>query len=168
MVSYLGQLKESERLGIKRAAQGNKALTTKQLHLFDVSTTVEPEWVEVDTANIRVENELEFGGPWLALQLIQILQLDTLFEEMMPSGREDVPWSKMALVLIICRLCHPSSELYIAEHYYPKTALPDLLGIPASKIYDKRLYRALDKLLPHKEALEKHLKDRLGTLFDLK
>jgi len=168
VVSYLGQLKESERLGIKQAAQGNKAFAIKQLHLFDASTTVEPEWVEVDTANIRVENELEFGGPWLALQLIQILQLDTLFEEMMPSGREDVPWSKMALVLIICRLCHPSSELYIAEHYYPKTALPDLLGIPASKIYDKRLYRALDKLLPHKEALEKHLKDRLGTLFDLK
>jgi transposase len=168
VVSYLGQLKESERLGIKQAAQGNKAFATKQLHLFDASTTVEPEWVEVDTANIRVENELEFGGPWLALQLIQILQLDTLFEEMMPKGREDVPWSTMALVLIICRLCHPSSELYIAEHYYPKTALPDLLGIPADKIYDKRLYRALDKLLPHKEALEKHLKDRLGTLFDLK
>lgn len=168
VVSYLGQLNESERLGIKQAAQGNKASAVKQLHLFNASTAVEPEWVEIDTANVRVENELEFGGPWLALQLIQILKLDTLFEEMIPKGREDVPWSKMALVLIICRLCHPSSELYIAEHYYPKTALPDLLGIPADKVYDKRLYRALDKLLPHKEALEKHLKDRLGTLFDLK
>ena len=168
VVSYLGQLNESERLGIKQAAQGNKASAVKQLHLFNTSTTVKPEWVEVDTANVRVENELEFGGPWLALQLIQILKLDTLFEEMIPKGREDVPWSKMALVLIICRLCHPSSELYIAEHYYPKTALPDLLGIPADKVYDKRLYRALDKLLPHKEALEKHLKNRLGTLFDLK
>ncbi len=168
VVSYLGQLKESERLGVKQAAQGNKTSAAKQLRLFNASTTVKPEWVEIDTANVRVENELEFGGPWLALQLIQILKLDTLFEEMMPKGREDIPWSKMALVLIICRLCHPSSELYIAEHYYPKTALPDLLGIPADKIYDKRLYRALDKLLPHKEALEKHLKDRLGTLFDLK
>jgi len=168
VVSYLGQLNESERLGIKQAAQGNKASAVKQLHLFNTSTTVKPEWVEIDTANVRVENELEFGGPWLALQLIQILKLDTLFEEVIPKGREDVPWSKMALVLTICRLCHPSSELYIAEHYYRKTALPDLLGIPADKVYDKRLYRALDKLLPHKEALEKHLKDRLGTLFDLK
>ncbi len=67
VVSYLGQLKESERLGIKQAAQGNKASTAKQLHLFNASTTVEAEWVEVDTANVRVENELEYGGPWLAL-----------------------------------------------------------------------------------------------------
>ena len=46
--------------------------------------------------------------------------------------------------------------------------MPELLGIPAEKVYDERLYRALDKLLPHKEALEKHLKDRLGSMFDLK
>ena len=32
---------------------------------------------------------------------------------------------------------------------------------------DDRLYRALDRLLPHKQALETHLKERLGTLFDL-
>jgi len=168
VVSYLGQLKEPERLGIKQAARGNKQPPFKQLHLFDEFSHPEPEWIEIDTANIRVENEIDFGGPWLALQLIRALKLDTLFEEIMPKGREDIPWSNMALVLIICRLCHPSSELYIAEHYYRKTALTDLLGIPASKVYDQRLYRALDKLLPHKEALEKHLKERLGTLFDLK
>ena len=60
------------------------------------------------------------------------IKLDTLLEELMPPGREAIPFSKMALVLIICRLCHPSSELYIAEHYYDKTALPDLLGIAVS------------------------------------
>jgi transposase len=168
VVSYLGQLKEPQRRGIKQAACGNRPLPFKQLHLFDESNRPEPEWVEVDSGNVRVENGIDFGGPWLALQLIRTLKLDTLFAEIMPQGREDVPWSNMALVLIICRLCNPSSELYIAEHYYRKTALPDLLGIPAGKVYDQRLYRALDKLLPHKEALEKHLKDRLGTLFDLK
>ena len=73
----------------------------------------------------------------------------------------------MALVLVISRLCNPSSELHIAEHYYGKTAMPELLGIPSEKVYDELLYRALDKLLPHKEALEKHLKNRLGELFKL-
>jgi transposase len=34
-------------------------------------------------------------------------------------------------------------------------------------IYDERFYRALDRLLPHKEAIEKHLVKRLGELFDL-
>ena len=69
---------------------------------------------------------------------------------------------------MICRLCNPSSELYIAEHYYLSTALSELLGIPAQKVYDERLYCELDELLPHKNALEKHLKDQLSTLFDLK
>ena len=163
VVSYLGHLKVSERLGVKQAAKGHRSSGFKQLQLFEASNSREPQWVEVDTAHIRVENELEFGGPWLALQLIKTLKLDTLLEELMPQGREAIPFSKMALVLIICRLCHPSSELYIAEHYYDKTALPDLLGIAPAKVYDQRLYRSLDRLLPHKEALEKHLKEWLGT-----
>jgi transposase len=73
----------------------------------------------------------------------------------------------MALVLVICRLCNPSSELRIAECLYERTALEDLLGLPAVKVNDDRLYRSLDHLIEHKEALEIHLKERLGELFDL-
>ena len=116
----------------------------------------------------ELKTQLDFGGPWLALELIRKLKLDELLESVMPLGKEDIPWSRMAIVLAISRLCNPSSELHIAEHYYAKTAMPELLGIPGDKVYDERLYRALDKLLPHKETLEKHLKNRLGTLFDLK
>lgn len=72
-----------------------------------------------------------------------------------------------ALILIIARLCEPSSELHIAEHFYRKTALCDLLGVPVEKVDDNRLYRALDKLLPHKRALESFLKEKLGELFAL-
>lgn len=166
-VAWLGRLKQSERVGVKRAAQDEKKSPYVQLQLFDHEDKPQPEWVEVDTANVRVENQIEFGGAWLALELIRRLQLDELLENVIPRGKEEIPWSKIALILIICRLCNPSSELHIAEHYYKSTALPELLGVPDEKIYDERLYRALDKLLPHKEALEKHLKNRLGTLFDL-
>ena len=55
----------------------------------------------------------------------------------------------------------------IAEHLYERSALADLLGVPCDKVNDDRLYRTLDQLLPHKAALEKHLKSRLGKLFDL-
>ena len=168
VVAYLGQLKKSQRLGVKQAAEGNKQSPYRQLQLFGRDNKPEPEWVEVDTVNVRVENQLDFGGPWLALELIRKLKLDELLESVMPLGKEDIPWSRMAIVLAISRLCNPSSELHIAEHYYAKTAMPELLGIPGDKVYDERLYRALDKLLPHKETLEKHLKNRLGTLFDLK
>jgi len=166
-VAWLGRLKESERAGVKRAAQGRKESPYTQLQLFDDEDKPEPEWVEVDAAKVRVENPLEFGGVWLALELIRRLQLDELFENVLPRGKEEIAWAKIAAILVICRLCRPSSELHIAEHYYRSTALPDLLGVPADKINHPRLYRALDQLLPYKEALEAHLKNRLGTLFDL-
>ena len=70
-------------------------------------------------------------------------------------------------MLVLCRLCDPSSELHIAEHFYAQSALSDLLGIPAEKINEQRLYRAMDALLPHKKALEAFLKNRLGELFGL-
>jgi transposase len=73
----------------------------------------------------------------------------------------------MASVLVIARLCEPSSELHIAEDWYRRTALEDLLGLPDSKVNAARLYRALDRLLPHKEAIERHLVKRLGELFEL-
>ena len=85
----------------------------------------------------------------------------------MPLGRESVQWSVTAMILVIARLLDPSSELYVSEQWYPKTALPDLLGVPVDRVDDNRLYRALDELLPHKEALEVHLKNRLGELFNL-
>jgi transposase len=43
----------------------------------------------------------------------------------------------------------------------------DLLGVSPEKVHTDRLYEGLDRLLPHKPAIEKHLKDRLGDLFDL-
>jgi transposase len=136
-----------------------------QSHLFEKDP--EPEWVEINAKAVRVENIKDFGGPWLCLELISRLHLDEFFTKHLPRGREHIAWSKMALVLVICRVCRPSSELHIAEHLFEETALADLLGIPSKMINEDRLYRALDKILPHKEALEEHLKERAGSLFDL-
>lgn len=162
VVAYLGQLDESQREGVKEAAEGRQG--SRQKRLFD---EVKPQWVEVDVRRVRVENRRDFGGPWLGLELIEQLGLKDFLDRTLPSGREKIPWSMMALVLILCRLCDPSSELHIAEHFYAQSALADLLGIPPEKINEQRLYRALDALLPHKEALEVFLKNRLGELFGL-
>ena len=162
VVAHLGKLDEAGRLGVKQAAQEKPNSSQKKLF-----PEPEPEWIEVDAKAVRVENCREFGGPWLALELIKKLGLDEFLRDTIPSGREDVPWSTMALVLVIARLCDPSSELSIAENFFRKTAMSDLLGLPAEKVYDNRLYRALDKLLPHKQKLEVFLKEKLGELFDL-
>jgi transposase len=163
VVAWLGRIDEQGRLGVEQAAKGQSS--SHQLSLFEAKQT--PRWVNVDAANLRVENCKQFGGPWLAIQLIQRLKLDQFLRRVMPQGREHVPWSVAAMILIIARLCEPSSELYIAEQWYPKTALPELLGVPTARVDDNRLYRALDQLLPHKEDLQVHLKEQLGELFEI-
>ena len=162
IVSYLGEMDERGRLGIQQAATGQGV--QYQRHLFD---NVSPRWVEVDTHRIRLERCVDFGGPWLATELLKHLGLESVLKKLFPVGREEIEWSLMAMILVICRLCNPSSELHIAEHLYGHTVLGDLLGIAPDKINDDRLYRALDQLLPHKEAFELHLKERLGELFGL-
>jgi transposase len=163
VVAYLGDLDEAGRLGVQQAANGDDS-STRQQELFNPP---QPRYVEVDVSGIVVEGMRKFGGPWLALQLIGKLGLQRELDRLLPAGRAEVPWSIMALVLVICRLCDPSSELRIAEHLYERSALPDLLGVGAAKINEDRLYRALDELLPHKAALERHLQNRLGELFNL-
>ena len=162
VVAYLGELDEQGRLGVEQAAQPEP---WAQPHLFERESVA--AWVEVDLRGVRVERSRPFGGGWLGLMLLRQLGLSELLEEILPPGREEVPWSAMVLVLVLGRLLDPSSELHLAEHGYEASALAELLGVPAAKVNDDRLYRTLDRLLPHKPALEKHLKQRLGELFDL-
>ena len=161
VVAYLGQLEEKVRRGVERTAGGKGAYQPT------LDQEGPPQWVTVDARRVRVDRCLEFGGPWLGRELLRRLGLLGFFEAVLPAGQEDVAWSLMAEVLVLCRFCQPSSELYIAEHFYRDTAMADLLGVPVGKVNEQRLYRALDQLLPHKGALEAHLKDRLGELFKL-
>ena len=128
---------------------------------------VEPQWVEVDLKRIAVERKRAFGGPWIGLELCRQVGLIDFLKRTLPAGREEIPWPVMAQILILARLCDPASELHIAERFYEASGLSDLLGVPANKVNEDRLYRSLDQLLPHKEELERHLKNRLGELFDL-
>ena len=161
VVAYLGELDKAGRLGIEQAAEDADG---RQRELWD---DVEPRWVEVDASRMRVENCRAFGGPWLVLELVRELGLDRFLAKAVPPGREDVPWPLVALVLVVSRICEPSSELHVTEHFYPDSALADLLGVPPDKVNDDRVYRALDAVLPHKVELETFLKNRMGDLFGL-
>ncbi len=164
-VAYLGELDKAGRLkakALKDSILGN----LPERDLFEAATA--PVGVTVDLQKVHLDRSRRFGDVWLGWTLWRALGLEELLSEWIPEGREEVSWATMAAVLVIARLCEPSSELHIAEDWYRRTALEDLLGIPSEKINDDRLYRALDELLPHKEKLEKHLKERLGQLFGLK
>jgi transposase len=162
VVAWLGAMDEAGRMGVKRCALGEDS---EPCDLF--VERGEPEWVEVDLKRVRVERTRRFGGPWLGRVLLRELELDRVLEEILSRGREQIPWPLMAMVLVLGRLSDPSSELRLAEHVYEHSALPDVLGVPASKVNEDRLYRALDALLPHKAELEAHLRQKLGELFSL-
>jgi transposase len=164
-VAQLGELDAKGRAKAKGLA---REITGRgdQRELFEDTASSEAT-ASVRLDRVRVERGRSFGDVWLGWRLWQALRLDELCEELLPRGRERVPWSTMAAVLVIARLCEPSSELHIAEDWYRRTSLDDLLGLPADRVNDDRLYRALDQLLPHKEAIEQPLVKRLGELFDL-
>jgi transposase len=170
VVAYLGELKKSEKNGWAQLCRHLNSKAHPQPSLFDPPHYDDPtddEPVLVKLKNIRLQRLRDFGDVWLALGLWRLLGLDRLLSDLMPAGREDVRWEQVAAILTIARFCEPSSELHIADTWYRRTALEDLLGVRVEQVNDDRLYAGLDRLLPHKAALEKHLKERLGDLFDL-
>jgi transposase len=124
-----------------------------------------PSWATVNLRGVSVERLRHFGDVYLGLLLWNRLGFAEFCREQMSCGREEVPWSIMAAVLVLARFCAPSSELQIAESWYEKTALDDLLGVGGDKISEDRLYRALDALWPHKDELCGHLQKCYGELF---
>jgi transposase len=167
VISYLGNLDEPLRRGVLIAAGGPDLVAQLPLPGVGAPAAEGAEWVEVDVKRVRIERSRAFGGAWVALQVAERLGLPEFLDAAVAQRCEAIPWPLMALVLVVGRLCEPGSELSLAEQGYERTALPELLGIPAAKVNDDRLYRALDKLLPAKAALEQHLKARLGELFGL-
>jgi len=163
IVGYIGDVSGSKARRIKQSVERCDSF---QQDFFSEEEL--PEHVEIEARKTRTERQREFGGVWLGNKLFEKLGLAAYFTERYPKGREEVEWPSVIKVLVLSRFYQPSSELHIAEHVYEDSALEDLLGIPAEKIYDNRLYRGLDKLLPCKDELQRHLKERLGSLFAIK
>ena len=166
---YLGELNSSAQSRWLRTIEVfNEQGDSQQLKLFpsDVAAPVDdPQVAQVLLNKVRLERTRQFGSCFLGLELWKRLELDRFFEQSVDQEETDVPWSRVAALLAINRLCAPGSELAIEQRWYPATALDDLLRIEEGKINDTRLYRCLDRILPHKTKLERHLKERYGALF---
>lgn len=103
-----------------------------QLSLFDPPRRDKPEDDEpllVRLSRVRLERVRDFDDVWLAWGLWRMSGLDGLLETLIEPGREDVSWATVAGILVLARFCEPSSELHIAETWYRRTALDDLLGV---------------------------------------
>jgi transposase len=170
VVAYLGELKAGEQNGWAQLGRGLDRRSRPARSLFDPPQDEEPtddEPVLVRLKGIRLERLRDFGDVWLAWGLWRLLGLDTLLAGLIAEGREEVPWPVVALILVSARFCEPASELHIEQTWYRRTALEELVGVTVPQVHTDRLYAGLDQLLPHKDAIEKHLKERLGNLFEL-
>ena len=161
-VAHLGELDEQGRVAARALAR-QLIGTPEQARLFDDGSG--QLTVPVRLKGIRIERARQFGDVYMALALWRGTGLEDLCQRLLPIGKEQIPWAKMAAVLVAARFCEPSSELHIAEDWYRRTALADLLQLGDEKVNKDRLYRALDHLLMHKPALEAHLSKRCGEMF---
>lgn len=163
-IGKLPGLEREERIGWEEIGRILSGKPRPNPGLFDPPEDP-PCWAMVNLSGVSVERLRHFGDVYLGLLLWNRLGFADFCREQMRLGREEVPWSIMAAVLVLARFCAPSSELQIAESWYEKTALEDLLGVGGDRVSEDRLYRALDVLLPHKEELCGHLQKRYGELF---
>jgi transposase len=142
-----------------------KSSSNQQLSFGESGGAEKPLWREVNVREVRVERTREFGEVYLGLALWRRLHLHTLLGELIGWGKEEVPWELTASVLTVARFCGQLSELGVAERWYQRTALEDLLGVSWDKINEDRLYRGLDELAEKKDQLTAHLLKRYESLF---
>jgi transposase len=168
-LAYLGELNDSREAAWRRSiAVFNGAGEECQLELFASDAPELPSGervAQVRLDGVRWERARDFGEVFLTWQLWRLLGLDRLLARLLPEGDEAVPWHLMAFVLTAARLIDPCSEVALCERFYPRTALDDIAGVDEGQVNKDRLYRTLDRLLPHKDAIEGHLKQQIGSLF---
>jgi transposase len=140
----------------------------RQLELTGQADASAPLWKHVDVRGVRVERVREFGAVYLALALWRRLRLHTVLGELIEPGKEEVDWELVACVLTVARFCAQASELGVAERWYQRTALEDLLGVGVEKINEDRLYRGLDVLLAKKQELTAHLLEPYQSWFGVR
>jgi hypothetical protein len=152
IVAYLGELSGNEQDGWTQFCshlQGGVNQRRPERTLFDPPHWNEPsddEPLLVKLSSIRLERTRDFGDVWLAWGLWRMLGLDELLEELLEEGREEVSWATVAAILTIGRFCEPSSELHIADTWYRRTALEELLGVTPEQVHGSLVQRSRSTL----------------------
>ncbi len=169
---HLGELNDSQHSGWVRSIETltSDGEATRQLALFpddrDQLPTLDCEAVRVRIAEIELRRPRQFGACWLALELWKRLGLDEFFESRLPPSRQRTRWTNVLQALTAYRLIDPGSEFRLHRDWFEHSALADLLGEDSALAQKDKLYRCLDLLAPHREALFEHLGRQWGELFE--
>ena len=172
-VLYLGEINDSQRAAWQKSIEvfDEQAGQARQCALFPEDRTPasgDASAVQVRLNQLQLSRPRTWGACWLGDQLWRELQLDTFFATRLGVSREGTHWEKVLRVLSLYRLLSPGSEWRLHRHWFGTTALADLLGVDDRIAQDDTLYRGLDTLLEHKDALFTHLRQRWSDLFGAK
>ena len=140
----------------------------QQLRLFtdrEGGAPAADDVAEVILSSLVVRRPRRFGECWIGCKLWEELGLRAFWDQALGEQRGEVPWAKVVELLVVNRLCAPRSELSVHEKWFPQTAMDLLLDTDESVAEKDRLYRCLDRMIHHKEALETHLADKWRDLF---
>jgi transposase len=172
-VLYLGEINDSQRAAWQKSIEvfDEQAGQARQCALFPEDRTPaagDTSAVQVRLNQLQLSRPRTWGACWLGDQLWRDLQLDSFFAPRLGCSREGTDWEKVLRLLTLYRLLCPGSEWRLHRHWFATTALADLLGVDERHAQDDTLYRGLDGLLEHKDALFAHLRTRWSDLFGVK
>jgi transposase len=172
-VLYLGEINDSQRAAWQKCIEvfDEQQGQSRQCALFPEDRTPaasDTPAVQVRLDQLQLSRPRTWGACWLGDQLWRDLQLDTFFAPRLGCSREGTDWEKVLRLLTLYRLLSPGSEWRLHRHWFGTTALADLLDVDERHAQDDTLYRGLDGLLEHKDALFAHLRQRWSDLFGAK
>src|ERR1700716_1611945 len=173
-VLYLGEINDNQHESWCRQIEAfdEGARRHTQLSLFPADRAV-PEYAQSHGVQVRLDamelhRPRQWGACWLACQLYEQLGLNRFWAHRLRDSREGTCWRDILQTLVCYRLIDPGSEWRLHRQWFEQSAMGDLLGRDYALVEKNALYRCLDKLLPHKQALFSHLRQRWTDLFGAK
>jgi transposase len=171
-VLYLGEINDNQENAWRNTLQvfdeSRQQYTTLSLFSEDHEIPAEAAgMVQVRLSKIELRRPRAFGNCWLGCELWRQLQLEAFWREKLSRHvqRETVPWEKVLRLLVVNRLIDPGSEFRLHRHWFDQSAMAELLDADFAVAEKDRLYRCLDRILEHKQALFVHLRQRWQDLF---
>ncbi len=122
--------------------------------------------VQVRLNALQLQRPRQWGACWLALELWAQLRLDDFWSQHLKPSRQGTRWLQVLKTLVCYRLIDPGSEWRLHRQWFEQSAMADLLGEDFALGQKDKLYRCLDRLLPHKQTFFSYLKQRWKTLFN--
>jgi transposase len=127
-----------------------------------LSRTARGALIKVDPSRVTTERHREAGPVHVGHQFWQRLGLDRILRDCGLSATAQ----RLACAMALNRLIAPCSE-HAMPDWIRRTALADILGVDFGGLTEDPLYGVLDKLYPHRAAIEAALVARERSLFNL-